>query len=92
MSTIVPLSPLTVRPVGVDECCQKRRVGSPGRPGTKSPPPLLMPAGVHAFYGRAAVLHEVDLTVGQSECVAFVGESGSGKTTLARCIIGIRDR
>jgi peptide/nickel transport system ATP-binding protein len=51
--------------------------------------PLLTLAGVYASYGQDPVLHEVDLSISEGECLALVGESGSGKTTLARCVIGI---
>jgi peptide/nickel transport system ATP-binding protein len=48
--------------------------------------------GVHslcAFYGSNEVLHSVQLSIRQGECLALVGESGSGKTTLGRCISGL---
>jgi peptide/nickel transport system ATP-binding protein len=35
------------------------------------------------------VLHEINLTLAPTECLALVGESGSGKTTLARSIAGL---
>jgi peptide/nickel transport system ATP-binding protein len=49
----------------------------------------LVLAGVYASYGSNEVVHQVDFTVGEGECLALVGESGSGKTTLARCVSGI---
>lgn len=51
--------------------------------------PVLVVAGLHASYGTHKVLHGVDLSIGEGECLALVGESGSGKTTLARCVSGI---
>lgn len=42
-----------------------------------------------AHYGAVPVVHDVNLAVGQHECVALVGESGSGKTTVARAISGL---
>jgi len=42
-----------------------------------------------AFYGENEVLHGVELSIGEGECLALVGESGSGKTTLGRCISGL---
>jgi len=51
--------------------------------------PLLQLAGVYARYGEHTVVHEVDVSVRDGDCMALVGESGSGKTTLARCVSGI---
>jgi oligopeptide/dipeptide ABC transporter ATP-binding protein len=42
-----------------------------------------------AFYGHNEVLHGVELSIREGECLALVGESGSGKTTLGRCISGL---
>jgi peptide/nickel transport system ATP-binding protein len=45
--------------------------------------------GVSASYSGHTVVHDVDLHVGRSECLALVGESGSGKTTVSRAIGGL---
>jgi peptide/nickel transport system ATP-binding protein len=50
---------------------------------------LLDIRSLRAFYGQNEVLHGVDLSIAQGECLALVGESGSGKTTLGRCISGL---
>jgi peptide/nickel transport system ATP-binding protein len=42
-----------------------------------------------AGYRGLTVLHEINLTLAPTECLALVGESGSGKTTLARSIAGL---
>lgn len=40
--------------------------------------------------GRAkAVLHGVDVTIGDGECLGLLGASGSGKSTLGRLLAGI---
>lgn len=51
--------------------------------------PLLSIEGVHAGYGRAAVLHGVDLTVGEGELVALIGANGAGKSTLLKTVVGL---
>ena len=42
-----------------------------------------------AGYGRAQVLWDVDLRVGENEIVALVGPNGAGKTTLLRALTGM---
>ena len=44
---------------------------------------------VRKSFGRAEVLHGIDLTVEQSEFIALVGPSGCGKSTLLRVISGL---
>jgi branched-chain amino acid transport system ATP-binding protein len=50
--------------------------------------PLLRVQGLHAFYGRAHVLHDVEFELGR-EPVALIGRNGMGKTTLCNAIVGI---
>lgn len=45
--------------------------------------------GLRAGYGRAEVLHGIDLDVGPGELVSVLGASGSGKTTLLRVVAGL---
>jgi len=42
-----------------------------------------------AGYGRAQVLWDVDLRVGENEIVALIGPNGAGKTTLLRALTGM---
>ena len=42
-----------------------------------------------AGYGRAPVLHGVDLSVEETEIVGVLGHNGMGKTTLLKSIMGI---
>lgn len=46
-------------------------------------------AGITAGYGGVPVLHGIDLTVGENECVGIVGANGAGKSTLVRTICGL---
>lgn len=41
-----------------------------------------------AGYGKAEVLHDINLEVKEGEVVALVGPNGAGKTTTIRCITG----
>ena len=45
--------------------------------------------GLTAGYDRAAVIRDVDLTVGPGEVVALLGANGAGKTTTLRVISGL---
>ena len=45
--------------------------------------------GLTAGYDRAAVIRDLDLTVGAGEVVALLGANGAGKTTTLRVISGI---
>jgi branched-chain amino acid transport system ATP-binding protein len=45
--------------------------------------------GVHAGYGRARVIHGVDLAVPEGSVVALLGANGAGKTTLLRVASGL---
>lgn len=40
-------------------------------------------------YGRSEVLHDISVTVNESDFVAVVGPNGGGKTTLIRLILGL---
>ena len=49
----------------------------------------LVVEGVSAGYGGVPVIHGIDLTVGENECVGIVGANGAGKSTLVRTICGL---
>ncbi len=50
---------------------------------------LLTIEGLTAGYDRAAVIRDLDLTVGPGEVVALLGANGAGKTTTLRVISGL---
>ena len=46
-------------------------------------------AGVRKHYGSTAVIHGIDLDVGDGELIVIVGPSGCGKSTLLRMVAGL---
>ena len=50
---------------------------------------LLDVQGLHAGYGKIAVLHGVAMHVGPGEIVTLLGPNGAGKTTLLRALSGL---
>ncbi|WP_414471503.1 ABC transporter ATP-binding protein [Microvirga sp. M2] len=46
---------------------------------------------IRKSFGRARVIHGVDLEIGDGEFIVFVGPSGCGKSTLLRLIAGLED-
>jgi NitT/TauT family transport system ATP-binding protein len=46
-------------------------------------------AGLAKEFGPLRVFQNIDLEIGQRECVSIVGPSGCGKTTMLRCIDGL---
>lgn len=54
-----------------------------------STPPLLQINGLHAGYGRAEVLHGIDLRLDKGSIVTVIGPNGAGKSTLLNTIMGV---
>ena len=44
---------------------------------------------IHTYRGRAQILRQVSLSVGEKEAVCLVGRNGAGKTTTIDSIIGL---
>lgn len=51
--------------------------------------PLLRVAGLHIAYGKAHVVHGVDLEVGAGEFVVLLGRNGAGKSTILHAVSGL---
>ncbi|MCA0304935.1 MAG: ABC transporter ATP-binding protein [Proteobacteria bacterium] len=44
---------------------------------------------LHAYYGRAHILHGVSLDAAAGEVVALLGRNGAGKSTVMKAIMGV---
>ncbi|BAQ48882.1 MULTISPECIES: amino acid ABC transporter ATP-binding protein [Methylobacterium] len=50
------------------------------------PPSAIAIRGLCKSYGKAEVLHDIDLEIARGATTCLIGPSGSGKSTLLRCI------
>lgn len=50
---------------------------------------MLSVVNLHAFYGRAHILHGVSLEARAGEVVALLGRNGAGKSTALKAIMGL---
>jgi branched-chain amino acid transport system ATP-binding protein len=50
---------------------------------------LLSVSGVRAGYGKADVLHGIDLTLMRGQITAIMGANGAGKSTLLKAMMGL---
>ena len=50
---------------------------------------MLTVRDLHAFYGRAHILHGVSLEANAGEVVALLGRNGAGKSTAMKAIMGL---
>jgi branched-chain amino acid transport system ATP-binding protein len=50
---------------------------------------MLEVKGLNAWYGKAHILDDVSLQVGEGECVALMGRNGAGKSTTMKSIMGL---
>jgi branched-chain amino acid transport system ATP-binding protein len=51
--------------------------------------PLLVVTGLRAGYGRAEVLHGIDLKAPQGSVITVIGPNGAGKSTLLNALMGV---
>jgi ABC-type sugar transport system ATPase subunit len=63
--------------------------GEVANQGKNGATPLLRATGLTKSFGRATVLHGVDLELHRGEVVAVVGENGAGKSTLKNLLCGL---
>jgi branched-chain amino acid transport system ATP-binding protein len=50
---------------------------------------ILTLEGVHSFYAKSHILHDVSFTARAGEIVTLLGRNGAGKTTTLRSIMGL---
>ena len=50
---------------------------------------MLEVRGLNAHYGRAHILHDVDMDVGRGQVVALLGRNGAGKSTTMKAVVGM---
>src|SRR5260370_16933361 len=50
---------------------------------------MLLVRDLHAYYGRAHILHGVSLAAAAGEVVALLGRNGAGKSTAMKAIMGL---
>ena len=53
---------------------------------------VLETRGLEAWYGESHVLHGIDLSVREGECVTLLGRNGAGRSTTLKAILGLTDR
>jgi branched-chain amino acid transport system ATP-binding protein len=51
---------------------------------------ILEVKGLNVSYGKAKVVHDVSINVGEGEIVTILGANGAGKTTILRSITGLK--
>jgi len=56
---------------------------------TASATPLLRVQGLRAGYGRAEVLHGIDLEAAPGSVITVIGPNGAGKSTLQNALMGV---
>ena len=49
----------------------------------------LIAEGLHTFYGKSHILHDVSLEAAEGQVTALLGRNGAGKTTTLRSVMGL---
>jgi branched-chain amino acid transport system ATP-binding protein len=49
----------------------------------------LVADGLHTYYGKSHILHDVSLAVEEGKITALLGRNGAGKTTTLRTLMGL---
>jgi len=52
-------------------------------------PAMLEVEGLHSFYGRAHILHDVSFSVAAGAVLVLLGRNGAGKSTVLKSLIGL---
>jgi branched-chain amino acid transport system ATP-binding protein len=50
---------------------------------------LISVQSLNVFYGKAQIIHDLDLTIEKGETVALVGRNGAGKSTVMKALCGL---
>ncbi|HTH62240.1 MAG TPA: ABC transporter ATP-binding protein [Paraburkholderia sp.] len=50
---------------------------------------VLVADGLHTYYGKSHILHDVSLSVEEGKITALLGRNGAGKTTTLRTLMGL---
>ncbi|MFC5429687.1 ABC transporter ATP-binding protein [Paraburkholderia denitrificans] len=50
---------------------------------------VLVAEGLHTYYGKSHILHDVSLAVEEGKITALLGRNGAGKTTTLRTLMGL---
>ncbi len=51
--------------------------------------PILKVKQLHAAYGKAQVLHGLDVDIAKGSVITVIGPNGAGKSTFLNCLMGI---
>jgi ABC-type glutathione transport system ATPase component len=58
-------------------------------PPDRAEEPFVRVAGIHTFYGKSHILHDVSLQLRAGEVVGLLGCNGAGKSTTLKSMMGL---